>query len=127
MARLKAKTRNALPDSAFAGPHRSFPITDKGHAKAALALIGHASPAARPNIRRRANAMLKGSPPNHHHQTHGPSLMQHSARSAAAGTEGEHYTEHHELHNKAHPGEGFLGREGSKRHAAKSMKSGKFT
>lgn len=71
--------------------------------------------------------MLKGSPPNHHHQTHGPSLMQHSARSAAAGSEGEHYTEHHELHNKAHPGEGFMGREGSKRHAAKSMKSGQFT
>lgn len=69
--------------------------------------------------------MLKGSPPGHHHQTHGPSLMTHSAHNKSE--EGANYTEHHELHHKAHPGEGFLGREGSKRHAAKSMKSGQFT
>jgi hypothetical protein len=58
MSRLKAKQRKALPSSAFAGPNRSFPITDAGHAKAALALIGHAPASARPKIRARAKAML---------------------------------------------------------------------
>ena len=36
MSRLKAKTRNALPDSAFAGPGRSYPINDMNHARNAL-------------------------------------------------------------------------------------------
>src|SRR5580692_586235 len=117
MSRLTSRQRKKLPDSTFAGPGRSFPIPDKNHAKAALGLIGHAPPSARPKIRARAEAMLKGSPPGHQHQTHGPSLMTHSSRSAAAGQEGDNYREHHELHNKAHPGEGFMGREGSKRHA----------
>lgn len=36
MAKLNAAKRNALPGSDFAGPDRSFPIPDKGHAKAAL-------------------------------------------------------------------------------------------
>lgn len=125
MARLSTKARKALPASTFAGPGRSFPIPDKGHAKAALGLIGHAPPSARPRIRARAEAMLKGSPPGHMHQTHGPSLMTHSTHNPER--EGENYTEHHELHHKAHPGEGFMGRESSKRHAAKSMKSGQFT
>lgn len=35
MARLTAAARNALPDSAFAGPGRSYPINDKSHAIAA--------------------------------------------------------------------------------------------
>ena len=66
MARLKAKQRNALPDSAFAGPHRSFPVNDRNHAKAALALIGHAPASARPKIRSRAEAMLGHNDPIHH-------------------------------------------------------------
>lgn len=37
MARLTSKERNALPDSAFAGPHRSFPINNPSHARNALA------------------------------------------------------------------------------------------
>lgn len=37
MARLTTKERNALPDSDFAGPHRSYPVEDAGHAKAAKA------------------------------------------------------------------------------------------
>jgi len=37
MAKLTAKTRNALPDSEFAGPGRSFPIEDPNHARNALA------------------------------------------------------------------------------------------
>lgn len=36
MAKLNASKRNALPDSDFAGPDRSFPVEDAGHAKAAL-------------------------------------------------------------------------------------------
>ena len=37
MAKLTAKKRNALPDSAFAGPGRSFPVQDASHARNALA------------------------------------------------------------------------------------------
>jgi hypothetical protein len=59
MARLKASTRAKLPASKFAGPNRSFPIPDKNHAKAALALIRHAPASAQPKIRARAKAMLK--------------------------------------------------------------------
>lgn len=36
MAKLKAKQRNALPSSDFAGPNRSFPIPDATHARQAL-------------------------------------------------------------------------------------------
>lgn len=36
MARLTTKERNALPSSEFADPkNRTYPINDKGHAKAA--------------------------------------------------------------------------------------------
>lgn len=56
--RLSAAARRALPDSAFAGPNRSFPITDANHAKAAKALIKHAPPSARPKIQAKANAKL---------------------------------------------------------------------
>ena len=35
MAKLTAKARKALPDSAFAGPNRSYPVQDRGHAIAA--------------------------------------------------------------------------------------------
>lgn len=58
MARLSAADRRSLPSSTFAGPHRSFPIPDPGHARAALALIRHAPASARPHIRARAEAML---------------------------------------------------------------------
>lgn len=58
MARLTASQRRGLRDSVFAGPNRSFPIPDKGHARAALALIRHAPASARPKIRARARAML---------------------------------------------------------------------
>jgi hypothetical protein len=37
MAKLTAKTRNAIPSSEFAGPDRSYPIEDKNHARNALA------------------------------------------------------------------------------------------
>ncbi len=38
MARLTASARRALPDSAFAGPGRTFPVEDKNHQKAARML-----------------------------------------------------------------------------------------
>lgn len=70
MARLTTKARKSLSSSTFAGPHRSFPIPDKGHAKAALALIGKAPPSARPKIRERAEEKLHGGkvPRGEHHQ-----------------------------------------------------------
>ena len=58
MAKLSAAPRKKLPSSTFAGPDRSFPIPDKNHAKAALALINNAPPSARPKIRAKAKAML---------------------------------------------------------------------
>jgi hypothetical protein len=58
MARLTAAQRKKLPDSAFAGPGRSFPVNDKNHARAALAEIRHAPASARPAIRAKANRVL---------------------------------------------------------------------
>lgn len=59
MARLTAKQRAALPDSAFAGPNRTFPITDADHARAALMLAGHASKGFQAHIRSVSRAKLK--------------------------------------------------------------------
>jgi hypothetical protein len=42
MGRLTAGQRDKMPKSQFAGPGRSFPIPDKGHAKAALIDVGKA-------------------------------------------------------------------------------------
>lgn len=36
MAKLTKAARAAIPTSQFAGPHRSFPIPDRSHARAAL-------------------------------------------------------------------------------------------
>lgn len=60
MARLTAAQRKKLPASEFAGPDKSFPIPDKGHAKAALALINKAPAGARPKIRAAAEKELRG-------------------------------------------------------------------
>lgn len=58
MAKLNAAARRALPSSDFAGPGRSFPIPDRGHAIAALGRINNAPAGARAKIRARADAML---------------------------------------------------------------------
>ena len=58
MAKLTAKQRKALPASDFAGPNRSYPVENAGHARAALGRINNAPAAARPKIRARAKAML---------------------------------------------------------------------
>lgn len=51
MARLTTKERNNLPDSAFAGPGRSFPANDRGHAKAALGRASEYHPELKAKIR----------------------------------------------------------------------------
>lgn len=64
MAKLSTKKRNKLPDSAFAGPDRSYPITDKSHAANAKARAtqmeeaGKLSPSAKAKIDAKANKML---------------------------------------------------------------------
>lgn len=69
MARLTAAARKKLPSSSFGVPAKaktasgkaksgSFPIPDKGHARAALREIKNASPTARPGIRAKADRML---------------------------------------------------------------------
>lgn len=51
MAKLKAKTRNALPTSAFAGPDRSFPIDTANRARNALARASQFHPELSSTIR----------------------------------------------------------------------------
>lgn len=61
MARLTSRARAALPKSTFAGPHRSFPMPDKGHASAALQDLPKAkglSSSEKAHIRARADRML---------------------------------------------------------------------
>jgi hypothetical protein len=58
MAKLKTQARNALPDKAFAGPNRSYPVEDKPHATAALRLLHNAPASEQPHIRARAQAVL---------------------------------------------------------------------
>lgn len=70
MSVLKAKTRNKLPTSAFAGPDRSYPIEDKAHARNALARASQfASPELKAKIRakvkRRYPSIAVGEPAKH--------------------------------------------------------------
>jgi hypothetical protein len=51
MTKLTSKTRNALPNSAFAGPNRSFPVQDKSHARNALARASQFHPELKAKIR----------------------------------------------------------------------------
>lgn len=66
MARLTAAQRKALPASKFAGPGRSFPVEDKGHAHEAVAIAsrqkktGRLSPATANRIIAKAERVLKG-------------------------------------------------------------------
>lgn len=39
MAKLTTAARNALPNSAFAGPNRSYPVNDPSHARNALSRV----------------------------------------------------------------------------------------
>jgi len=59
MAKLTTKARNALPDSAFAGPGRSYPVEDKAHARNAKARAAQfASPALKARVDAKANKVL---------------------------------------------------------------------
>lgn len=60
MARLTAAQRRALPDSAFAGPNRTFPMNDAAHKKAAVMLERFASPKTRAKIKARAGVKRYG-------------------------------------------------------------------
>lgn len=74
VARLTAAQRNALPDSAFAGPGRTYPVPDKSHAQFAKAMATrHAPPATKKKIDAKANRVLGQGQPlrgrrNRHHQ-----------------------------------------------------------
>jgi hypothetical protein len=59
MAKLNAKRRNALPDSDFAGPDRSFPINDPSHARNALARAS-----THPELKAKIKAKVKRKYPN---------------------------------------------------------------
>jgi hypothetical protein len=59
VAKLTTKARNALPDSAFAGPNRSYPVNDRAHAANAKARASQfASPALKAKVNAKANAKL---------------------------------------------------------------------
>jgi hypothetical protein len=60
MAKLTARQRSKLPDSAFAGPNRTYPVNDRAHAANAKARAAqHAPPALEKKIDARANKVLK--------------------------------------------------------------------
>lgn len=64
MAELTTSRRNALPDSAFAGPDRSYPVYDRAHAANAKARAtqqvkaGNLSESAKAQIDAKANRIL---------------------------------------------------------------------
>lgn len=61
MAELTTKKRNALADSTFAGPDRSYPIPDASHARNALARAAqHASPEEEARIRAKVHEKFPG-------------------------------------------------------------------
>jgi len=57
MSKLTTAQRNALPQSTFAGPDRSYPINDENHARNALARAAqNAGPELQARIRARVHA-----------------------------------------------------------------------
>jgi hypothetical protein len=64
MAKLKAAARNKLPAGKFAGPDRSYPVSDKTHAANAKARAsqavnaGRMSPSTEAKIDAKANKVL---------------------------------------------------------------------
>jgi phage portal protein BeeE len=65
VAKLTTKKRNKLPDSAFAGPDRSYPVFDKSHAVNAKARAtqmikkGKLTASQKKKIDKKANKILK--------------------------------------------------------------------
>lgn len=63
MAKLSTAARNALPDSAFAGPDRSYPMEDKSHAANAKARASQfGSPAVKKAVAKKASKFFGKSP-----------------------------------------------------------------
>lgn len=61
MARLTAKTRNALPASDFAGGKGHYPIPDRSHARNALARVSQfGSSALKAKVRAKVHAKFPG-------------------------------------------------------------------
>jgi hypothetical protein len=61
MAKLTAKTRNALPSGSFAGPDRSYPIEDASHARNALSRVAqHGSPTLKAKVRAKVKNRYPG-------------------------------------------------------------------
>jgi len=57
MAKLTSAQRNALPDSAFAGPNRSYPINDASHARNALSRVSQfGSPELKAKVRAKVHS-----------------------------------------------------------------------
>ncbi len=66
--KLTKAQRDALPDSAFAGPKRTFPINDRAHAEAALLNVNRAkglTRGERAEIKAEARRELKRTHPAH--------------------------------------------------------------
>lgn len=62
MARLTTAQRNALPDSAFAGPNRTYPVNNASHARNAKARASQfASSALRKRVDTKADRVLAKS------------------------------------------------------------------
>lgn len=66
MGKLSAPARAKLPRKDFAGPHRSFPLTDRGHDEAAIFDVpraikaGHLTPEEGARIKSEARRKLAG-------------------------------------------------------------------
>jgi hypothetical protein len=59
MSKLSSGQRKALPNSAFAGPNRSYPVNNASHAVAAKSMASRfASPAVKAKVDAKANAKL---------------------------------------------------------------------
>lgn len=59
MTKLNSKARKALPDEAFAGPSRTYPVEDKSHAGNAKARASQAVRAGRMSEREKAKIDTK--------------------------------------------------------------------
>lgn len=61
MAKLTAEQRKKLPNSAFAGPDRSYPVNDPSHARNALARAAqNAGPALQSKIKAKVKSRFPG-------------------------------------------------------------------
>ena len=61
MSKLTTAERNALPDSAFAGPNRTYPVEDKAHAANAKSRASQfAGSKLKSKIDKKANRKLDG-------------------------------------------------------------------